>query len=99
MLTAMMWDQGSAISARSFGPRKTPAITVDERAPSSARLESAAPLGKPLVPEGWNTAMVAAGSMTAGGNGAPESEARTNPSDRKTAGGNGAPESEARTNP
>ncbi len=51
MLTAMMCDQGSAISARSLGPRNAPAITVDERAPSSARLDSAAPLGKPLVPE------------------------------------------------
>jgi hypothetical protein len=32
-------------------PQKNPASTVDARAPSSALLESAAPLGKPLVPE------------------------------------------------
>ncbi len=51
MLTAMMCDQGSAMSARSFGPRMIPASTVDARAPSSALLESAAPLGNPLVPE------------------------------------------------
>ena len=44
---------------------------MDARAPSSALLESAAPLGNPLVPEVWKTAMVAAGSMAAGGNGAP----------------------------
>jgi hypothetical protein len=56
MLTAMMCDQGSATSARSFAPRNSPASTVEARAPSNARLESAAPLGKPLVPDVWKIA-------------------------------------------
>ncbi len=51
MLTAMMWDHGSAMRARSRGPRIKPEITVDARAPSSALLDKAAPLGNPLVPE------------------------------------------------
>ena len=66
MLTAMMCDHGSAIRARSFDPKKNPASTVEARAPSRALLERAAPLGKPLVPEVWNTATVAEGSMTDG---------------------------------
>ena len=84
MLTAMMCDHGSAINARSFGPRNIPTTTVDARAPSRARLESAAPLGKPLVPDVWKTATVAPGSMLAGRNGAllsaPGAGARRNPS-------------------
>ena len=55
------------MSARSLGPRISPASTVDARAPNSALLESAAPLGKPLVPEVWKIATVAAESMAAGG--------------------------------
>ena len=51
ILTAMMWDQGSAMKARSFGPMNNRANTVEARPPRSARLESAAPLGKPLVPD------------------------------------------------
>ena len=73
MLTAMMCDQGKAMSARSRGPRIMPVIIVEARAPSKALLESAAPLGKPLVPDVWKTAMVAVGSMVAGLNGAPVS--------------------------
>jgi hypothetical protein len=48
---AMMCDHGSAMSARSFDPMKKLARTVDDRPPSSALLERAAPFGKPLVPE------------------------------------------------
>ena len=53
--------------ARSLGPRNNPASTVDDAPPSNARLDRAAPLGKPLVPEVWNTAIVAVGSMAVGG--------------------------------
>ena len=55
MLTAMMCDQGSAIKARSRGPRISPARTVDERAPSNALLESAAP-HVPQFTWNWRTA-------------------------------------------
>ena len=41
-----MCDQGSATSARSFGPRNSPASTVEARAPSSASTGQGRALGK-----------------------------------------------------